>query len=52
MQNLLFCSIMSSTNENAISSILKQGKIEEVIEVLKSWNKELSNQSSDLFQYS
>lgn len=52
MQNLLFCSIMSSTNEAVISSILKQGKIEEVIGVLKAWNKDSTNQSSDLFQYS
>jgi len=42
---------MSSTNEEVISSILEQGKIEEVIAVLKTWNKELSNQTSDLFQY-
>jgi len=43
LQNLLFCSIMSSTNEEAIVSILNQGKIEEVIRILKGWNKELSN---------
>lgn len=51
LENLLFCSIMSSTNEEVIMSILNQGKIDEVISILKGWNKELSNQSSDLFQY-
>jgi hypothetical protein len=51
MQNLLFCSIMSSTNEEVINSILKQGKVDEVIAVLKGWNKDLGNQTSDLFQY-
>lgn len=51
MQNLLFCSIMSSTNEEVISSILKQGKVDEVIAVLRGWNKDLSNHTTDLFQY-
>ena len=40
---------MSSTNEEVITSILKQGKVDEVIAVLKGWNKDLSNHTSDLF---
>jgi hypothetical protein len=34
-QNLLFCSIMASTEENAIQNILKQNKIEQVLAKLK-----------------
>lgn len=49
-QNLLFCSIMASNDENAIANILKLGKIEWVHEKLKQEGSD-KEKSSDIFLY-
>lgn len=47
LQNLLFCSIMASTDENVIGQILRLGKIEQI---LLSMETDANNENS--FQYS
>ena len=46
LQNLLFCSIMASTNETVIGNILGTGKLDRLIQALKDWDNP-SSISSD-----
>ncbi len=50
IQNMLFCSIMASTNDTVIQNILQMGKINQILDIIKGWNN-TGSEISDIFLY-